>query len=64
MESSEHSARAVKIYILLLRAYFSFNSVTLGNEQFTLAVNALGNHWGPDHPSLIILYSVVAFLFI
>lgn len=60
----EFSARAVKVFILLIRAYYSNNQPTLGDPQFNSAVTALEHHWGSDHPTLTILYSVVAFLII
>lgn len=64
MKSGEFSARAVKVFILLIRAYYSNNQPTLGDPQFNSAVTALEHHWGSDHPTLTILYSVVAFLII
>ncbi len=64
MKSGEYSARAVKVFILLIRAYYSNNQPTFGDPQFNSAVVALQHHWGENHPTLAILYSVVAFLII
>lgn len=49
---------------MLIRAFYQNNQPSQGDPQFSFAVTALEHHWGSDHPTLTILYSVVAFLII